>query len=174
MLRTVNHRRAAKGRRPLKTVSTVLARGKPKRITSIQAKRHLGQSFFCCKKPPKTEDSETELTHHQRAHVKNAVENFCHDDEDRKYALIKSMDDTACVRPGTLVGLRDVKRGGIYQCTDSDKARKLPVFRTDRPDLYEVSDSGSSFSIPFRRFCTRVRDKVKNFTENNSERCNGS
>ena len=83
--------------------------------------------------------------------------------KDRKYALIKSMDDKACVRPGTLVGLRDVKRGGIYEPTDSDKARKLPVFRADRPDLYEVSDSGSSFSIPFRRFCTRVRDKVKNF-----------
>ena len=95
--------------------------------------------------------------------------NFCHDDEDRKYGLIKSMDDKACVRPGTLVGLRDVKRGGIYQRTDSDKARKLPVFRADRPDLYEVSDSGSSFSIPFRRFLYKgTRQSEKLSTENNS------
>ena len=36
--------------------------------------------------------------------------------------------------------------------------------RANRPDLYEVPGSGSSFSITFGRFCTRVRDKVKDFT----------
>lgn len=76
MLRIVNHRRATKGKRPLKAVSTVLTRGRSKRASSIQAKRHIGQSLFCCKKPPKTEDCESELAHHQRAHVKNAVENY--------------------------------------------------------------------------------------------------
>lgn len=230
MLRIVNHRRVQKGKRPLKAVSTVLARGKPKRANSIQAKRHLGQSLFCCKKPPKTEESETELTHHQRAHVKNAVEDFCFNEEDRKYALIKSIDDKAYVRPGTSVGLRDVRRGGIYQPTDSDAARKLPKYdwvtaevyitpsthrvftkepktvgskeayimsedesfvfmrpkahvgssgsvwssedfelRTKRPDLFEVSGSGSSLTVPFRSFCTRVKDKVKHFIETTTE-----
>lgn len=84
MLRIVNHRTATKGKRPLKVVSTVLTRGKPKRASSNQAKRHTGQSLFCCEKPPKTEDCQTELTHHQRAHVKNAVENFCYKEQDRK------------------------------------------------------------------------------------------
>ena len=46
MLRILNHRRATKGKRPLKAVSTVLTRGKPKRASSIQAKRHAGQSLF--------------------------------------------------------------------------------------------------------------------------------
>lgn len=231
MLRIVNHRRATKGKRPLKAVSTVLTRGKPKRASSIQAKRHTGQSLFCCKKPPKTEDCETELTHHQRAHVKNAVENFCYKEQDRKYALIKSMDDKAYVRPGTSVGFRDTKRGGTFQPSDSDLARKLPKYdwvkeevyvtpsthrifvkepkavgnkeayvmsedesfvfmrpkaqvgssgtvwssedfelRANRPDLYEVPGSGSSFCITFRSFCTRVRDKVKHFTLTTTQR----
>ena len=70
MLSIVNCRREEKNLKPLRSLSTVLSRGKAKRATSIQAKRHKGRSLFCCKKPPKTEDKETELTHHQRAHVK--------------------------------------------------------------------------------------------------------
>ena len=70
MLKIVNHRRAEKGLRPLQSISTILARGKAKRARSIQAKRQKGRSLFCCKKPPKTEDKQNELTHHQRAHVK--------------------------------------------------------------------------------------------------------
>ncbi len=76
MLKIVNHRRAEKGKSPLRAVSTVLARGKPKRKHSIQAKRHLGQSLFCCKKPLKTEDNKTELTHHQQAHITKRIENM--------------------------------------------------------------------------------------------------
>ena len=230
MLNIVNQKRVSKGKRPLKAVSTVLARGKPERKNSIQARRHSGQSLFCCKKPPKTEDSETELIHHQRAHVKNAIEDFCYNEEDRKYAFIKSMDDKAYVRPGTSVGLRDVKRGGIFQPSDSDAARKLPKYdwvkeevyvtpsthriftkkpqavgnkeayvmaddesfvfmrpkaqvgssgtvwsaedyelRATRPDLHEVSECSSDFSIPFRGFITRVKDKVKHFIESTTE-----
>ena len=120
----------------VRAVSTVLARGKPKRKDSIQAKRHRGQSLFCCKKPPKTEDNETELTHHQRAHVRNAIEDFCHNEDDRKYALIKSMGDKAYVRPGTSVGLRDVKRGGIFQPCDSEVARKLPKYDWVNEEVY--------------------------------------
>lgn len=40
MLRIVNHRKATKVKRPLKAVSTVQTRGKPKRASSIQTKRH--------------------------------------------------------------------------------------------------------------------------------------
>lgn len=230
MLRIVNHRREMKGKRPLKAVSTVLARGKPKRISSIQSKRHLGQSLFCCKKPPKTEDSETELTHHQRAHVKNAVEHFCYDLDDRKHTVIKSMDDKAYVRPGTSVGFRDVKKSGIFQPSDPQAARQLPKYdwvvkevyvtpathrvftkeprvvgekqayvmseddsfvfmrpkaqvgssgtvwssedyeiRSDRPDLYEVSGSGSSYSMTFRGFCSMVQAKINHFIVSTTE-----
>ena len=230
MLKIVNYRRATKWKRPLKAVSTVLARGTPKRIHSIQAKRPLGQSLFCCKKPPKTEDNETELTHHQRAHVKNVIEDFCYNEEDRKYAFIKSMDDKAYVRPGTSVGLRDVKRAGIYQPSDSDAARKLPKYdwvneevyvthsthqiftkkpekvgskeayvmtedesfvimrpkahvgssgtvwssedyelRANRPDLHDVSESSSDYTILFRSYCTRIKDKVKHFIESTTK-----
>ena len=66
------------------------------------------------------------MTHHQRAHVKNAVENVCYEEEDRKCALIKSMDDKVYVRPGQSVGFRDKRRGGIYQQSNSNVARKLP------------------------------------------------
>ena len=74
------------------------------------------------------EDCETELTHHQCAHVKNAVENFCYKEQDRKYALIRSMDGKAYVRPGKSVGFRDTKRGGTFQPSDSDVARKLSKY----------------------------------------------
>ena len=63
MLNIVNCYREEKNLKPLRSLSTVLACGKAKRATSIQAKRHKGRSLFCCKKPPKTEGKETELTH---------------------------------------------------------------------------------------------------------------
>ena len=136
MLKIVNQRRVEKWKKPLRAVSTVLAHGKPKRKDSIQAKRHLGQSLFCCRKPPKTEDNETELTHHQRAHVRNAIEDFCHNEDDRKYTLIKSMDDKAYVHPGTSVVLRDVKQGGIFQPCDSEVARKLLKYNWVNEEVY--------------------------------------
>ena len=187
-------------------------------------------SHFSVVKSHQRQDSETELTHHQRPHVKNAIEDFCYNKEDRKYAFIKSMDDKPYVRPGTSVGLRDVKRGGIFQPSDSDAARKLPKYdwvkeevyvtpsthriftkkpqavgnkeayvmaddesfvlmwpkaqvgssgtvwsaedyelRATRPDLHEVSECSSDFSIPFRGFITRVKDKVKHFIESTTE-----
>ena len=62
MLKIVNCQREEKNLKPLRSLSTVLSRGKAKRATSIKAKRHKGRSLFCCKKPPKTEDKEMEHT----------------------------------------------------------------------------------------------------------------
>ena len=53
ILRIVNHRRATKGKSPLKTVSTVLTRGRSKRESSIQAKRHIGNLSFVVKNHPR-------------------------------------------------------------------------------------------------------------------------
>ena len=56
--------------------------------------------------------------------------------EDRKFSFIKSIDDKAYVRPGTSVGLRDVKKSGIYQPADSNVARKLPKYDWVNQQVY--------------------------------------
>ena len=124
----------------------MLSRGKAKTATSIQAKRHKGRSLFCCKKPPKTEDKETELTHHQRAHVKNAVFDFCYKEQDRKYSFMKSIDDKAYVRPGTSVGFRDVKKMGIYQPTDNNAVGKLPKYDWVNEQMYVTPSTHRIFT----------------------------
>ena len=129
ILRIVNHRRATKGKRPLKVVSTVLTRGKPKKASSIQAKRHTGQSLFCCKTETSQDGKLRDRVNTPPARsCGKCCGKFCYKEQDRKYALIKSMDDKAYVRPGTSVGFRDTKRGGIFQPSDSDVARKLPKY----------------------------------------------
>ena len=57
------------------------------------------------------------------------------------------------MRPKAQVG----SSGTVWSSEDLD-------LRASMPDLYEVSDSGFSGSIPFRSFCTRIKDKVKHFT----------
>lgn len=57
---------------------------------------------FAQKKPPKTEDHETELTHHQRAHGKlNRWNMFATNSQFKGASLEISFDDKAYVRPGT-------------------------------------------------------------------------
>ena len=146
MLKIVNCQREEKNLKPLRSLSTVLSRGKAKRATSIQAKRHKGGSLFCCKKPPKTEDKEMELTHHQRAHVKNAVFDFCYKEQDRKYSFMKSIDDKAYVRPGTSVGFRDVKKMGIYQPTDNNAVGKLPKYDWVNEQVYVTPSTHHIFT----------------------------
>ena len=146
MLKIVNCQREEKNLKALRSLSTVLSRGKAKRATSIQAKRHKGRSLFCCKKPPKTEDKEMELTHHQRAHVKNAVFDFCYKEQDRKYSFMKSIDDKAYVRPGTSVGFRDVKKMGIYQPTDNNAAGKLPKYDWVNEQVYVTPSTHHIFT----------------------------
>ena len=46
------------------------------------------------------------------------------------------MDDTAYVRPGTSAGFRDTKRGGTFQPSDSDVARKLPKYDWVKEEVY--------------------------------------
>ena len=54
------------------------------------------------------------------------------------------------MRPKALVG----SSGTVWSSEDFE-------FRANRPDLYEVSNSTSSYSLAFRSFCARVKDKVK-------------
>ena len=59
-----------RGKKLIKSATTVLNQGRPKNVSSKAAKSHLGKWLFCAKKPPKTEYEANECTHHQRKHVK--------------------------------------------------------------------------------------------------------
>lgn len=103
--------RLRQGKKLIKYATTVTNRGKPRNITSMAAKSH--KWLWCTKKPPKTEDHDTESTHHQRAHVRNAKHTMFGDHE-KDHILLISMDDKAYLRPGTDVGTRATKTGVIY------------------------------------------------------------
>ena len=50
-LKIANLSRLSRGLKPIKSVTTVCNRARPKNKRSIQAKRHLRLGLFCCKKP---------------------------------------------------------------------------------------------------------------------------
>ena len=72
-LKLANRSRISRGFRPIKSTTTVLNRARPRCSRSIQAKRHLGLGLFCSKKPPKLQDNENILTHHQQAFKKGIL-----------------------------------------------------------------------------------------------------
>lgn len=76
------------------------------------------------------------------------VFDFCYREQDTKYSFIKSIDDKAYVRPGTSVGLRDVKKMGIhvYQPTDTSAGRKLPKCNWDNEQVYVTPSPHCIFS----------------------------
>ena len=81
-LKIANLSRLSPGLKPIKSVTTVCNRARPKNKRSIQAKRHLGLGLFCCKKPPKLKDIGNLLTHHQRAFKRNILTKRCSEPED--------------------------------------------------------------------------------------------
>jgi hypothetical protein len=105
-LRLANRSRMSRGLRPIKSTTTVLNRARPKYRRSIQARRHLGLGLFCSKKPPKLQDNENILTHHQRAFKKGILMKRCRnkDGEGLKHNLFISRDDKAYICPGTSTG----------------------------------------------------------------------
>lgn len=70
MVKIVNHNRIQRNLKPIRSETSVFNRSRPKNKRSKQAKNHIGMGLFCCKKPPKTEDSDNLLTHFCRAHKK--------------------------------------------------------------------------------------------------------
>ena len=119
-LSIANYHLYRKGKKLIKSATTVLNRGRPGNKSSRAAKAHLGKWLFCSKKPPKTEQVSNECTHHQRKHVKNAKLSIF-EKEGEKEGLVISVDDKAYLRPGTDVGMRDVKTGRIYDVADEEK-----------------------------------------------------
>ena len=98
-LSLANYNLLRRGKKLIRSATTVYNRSRPNNIRSNAAKQHRGKWLFCCKKPPKTEDNSVETTHYQRAHVKNAKFELAKQSPDS--SLICSMDDKAYLRPGT-------------------------------------------------------------------------
>ena len=117
-LSIANYNLFRRGKKLIKCATTVLNRGRPKKVFSRAAKLHIRKGLFCAKKPPKTEQEENECTHHKRKHIKNAKCSLFSKDEK---GLILCIDDKAYLRPGTDVGMRDAKSGKIYDVSDKEK-----------------------------------------------------
>ena len=120
-------------------------RGRPKRLNTIEGKRHRGGMLFCTKKPPKTEADSNETTHHQRAHVKlNRLNVFGQDSTLKSYGIEISMDGKAYIRPGTDVGYRNTRASVILELSDEEKQNKRP--QHDFP-VAKVCQTPSSFRV---------------------------
>ena len=106
VLSIANYRLLQRGKKMIRSATTVWNRSRPRNIRSHQAQNHIGKALFCTKKPPKAEDSFTETTHHQRAYVRNVQHFFfCQRSEtEREYCFARSCDDKAYLRQGTSEG----------------------------------------------------------------------
>ena len=159
-LSLANYSRLRKGKKLIKSATTVTNQGKPRNIRSMAAKSHKGKWLWCTKKPPKTEDHDTESTHHQRAHVRNAKHRIFGDDE-KDHSLLISMDDKAYLRPGTDVGARATKTGVIYDVIDPEEEKKLPQHDFNHP---EVNQTPASFRFIKQHILTIDGNKGPNTT----------
>jgi hypothetical protein len=59
-LSIANYNLFRRDKKLIKSATTVLNRGRPKKVSSRAAKLHIGKGLFCAKKPPKTEQEENE------------------------------------------------------------------------------------------------------------------
>ena len=142
-LNLVNHNRITRGLSLVKSSFTSYNRAKPKNVRSIQAQNNKGLGLFCSKKPPKAEEKENELFHHQRAHTKNILLSLCDPKkaDDHKYNLLISQDDKAYLCPGTSTGMRkeylcpgtstgmrSARNVTVFQSLNQETSKKLPKY----------------------------------------------
>ncbi|CAB4027479.1 RNA-directed DNA polymerase from transposon X-element, partial [Paramuricea clavata] len=93
-LSLAHHSLLKRGKKLIKTATTVTNRGKPRNVKSVATKAHRGKWLWCAKKPPKTEENETVSTHHQCAHIRNAKFSMFAQEQE-KHNVVISMDDKA-------------------------------------------------------------------------------
>lgn len=139
LLNIANFRLLQKGKKLIKSATTAWNRSKPRNKRSHQAKKHIGKSLFCTKKPPKTEDKHNVNTHHQRAHVRN-VQRFLFSDKtksNRKYCFAQSCDDKAYLRPGTSEGFEKTRNVKILTLA-REGARQLPKYDWLEKMMYQT------------------------------------
>ena len=139
-LTIANYNLHKRGKKLIKSATTVLNRKCPRNKASRAAKAHIGKWLFCAKKPPKTEREANECTHHQRKHVKNAKISIFQKGREN-HGLVLSMEDKAYLRPGTDVGMRNVKSGRIYDVVDEEKQKKLPEHDFSYPKFHITPSS---------------------------------
>ena len=145
LLSLANYSLAKRGKKLLRSASTVYLRSRSKQLNTIEGRRHVGKGLFCTKNHPKTKSHSNETTHHQRAHIKlNRTDVFQQESEFKELDVEISFDDKAYLRPGTDVGFRETKSGSIFQVADEEKQRKLPLH--DFP-LNKVYVTSSSFRV---------------------------
>ena len=135
-LSLANHNLFRRGKKLIKSATTVLNRARPKCVISRAAKLHCGKSLFCSRKPPKTEWHSTISTYHQRAHIRN-VKHDMFKPRNKNQSLFISFDDKAYLRPGTDVGVRDVKKGVTFDVTDPQKQKQLPQHDFSEPKVHQ-------------------------------------
>lgn len=139
LLNIANYRLVQKGKRLIRSATTIWNRSRPRNMRSQQARKHTGKGLFCTKKPPKTEDISTETTHHQRAHVKN-VQRFLFSSKtsnERKFCFACSSDDKAYLRPGTSEGFEKTRNVRILTLTN-EGARQLPKYDWPERMMYQT------------------------------------
>ncbi|XP_070570891.1 uncharacterized protein [Ptychodera flava] len=148
LLNIANYRLLQKNKRLIKSSTTVYNLSKPKRCTSMQAKRHIGRGLFCCKKPPKAEDLDNENTHYQRAHVKNVKNAFFSEASKTTshLCMMQSTDDKAYLRPGTSEGFEKTRSQKILSSTDIEHARKLPKYDWPEKLVYQTPGTHRLFT----------------------------
>ena len=114
---------------PVKSATTVYNRSLPRRANSIQSKRHVGEAYWCTRKPPKTEEKSNESTHHQRAQVSVLKDYFFSEDSefDRSDIFQRSFDDKAYIRPGTGDAMDRTRNTRILVSSDPKKRKELPI-----------------------------------------------
>ena len=105
-LKLANFSRLSRGLKPIQSATTVYNRARPKNKRNLQSKRHIGLGLFCSKKPPKLQETDNLLTHHQRALKKNIIVKHCHfsHDDSIEHNMFLSRDDKAYICPGTSTG----------------------------------------------------------------------
>lgn len=125
-LQLANYSRLQRGCQPIKSATTVFNRARPKNMRSRQAKKHLGLGLFCCKKPPKAEDTSSLLTHFCRAHKKNIIRHLS--TTDNNLTTYRSFDDKAYLCPDTSTGMHSARSQAVYSTTDDATARKFKKY----------------------------------------------
>ena len=105
-LKLANYSRLSRGLKPIKSATTVYNRARPRNRRSLQAKRHLGRGLVCSKKPPKLQETDNILTHHQRAFKKGILIRQINESQavGADYNLFISRDDKVYICPGTSTG----------------------------------------------------------------------
>ena len=125
-LQLANYSRIQRGYQPIKSATTVFKRARPKNVRSRQAKLHLGLGLFCCKKPPKAEDTSSLLTHFCRAHKKNIIRHLS--STDSNLTMYRSFDDKAYRCSDTSTGMHSAHSQRVFSTTDDATARKFKKY----------------------------------------------